>query len=430
MRQHGTGFSSASRRRRSGLMSLHDKRQRGVVAIIVALSMVVLVGFVGLALDLGKLFVTKTELQNSVDSCALAAARELTGANNNQLTLAEAAGITSGTSNNVLFQDEQIVINTDSDVTFSDQLNGTYQTKGAVANPLNMKFSRCTAERAGIANWFIQVLGIGDQQVNATAVASLLPGQTTCAIPVGVCKADIDASIPGDWIEGAIGPGGDLTGGFKWVDFTPPAGGASELSAHLTGSGECTLPAIGSIVGEGGVISSLSKGWNSRYGIYRNPVVSGPGQTGFAVPDSTGYAYTEVNWPSQFDAFSDFTSQRAVNAAYQGDASTGLNAEGGGSTTQNSAFLLANGADRRLGTVAVIDCPTLDAGAPTAPVESWACVLMLHPINFNQGGSGTGATRMFLEYLGNSDDPSSPCASSGAVGSATSAGPLVPSLVQ
>jgi len=274
------------------------------------------------------------------------------------------------------------------------------------------------------------VLGIGDQQVNATAVASLLPGQTTCAIPVGVCKADIDASIPGDWIEGAIGPGGDLTGGFKWIDFTPPGGGASELSAALTSSGACSLPAVGSTVGEGGVISSLSKGWNSRFGIYRNPVVSVPTQTGFAVPDLTGYAYTEVNWPSQFDAFSDIPSQRAANAAYQGDALTGLNAEGGGSTTQNSAFHLANGTDRRLGTVAVIDCPTLDAGAPTAPVESWACVLMLHPINFNQGGSGTGATRMFLEYLGNSDDPSSPCASSGAVGSATSAGPLVPALVQ
>ena len=183
-------------------------------------------------------------------------------------------------------------------------------------------------------------------------------------------------------------------------------------------------------MGEGGVISSLSKAWNSRFGIYRNPVVSVPTQTGFAVPDLTGYAYTEVNWPSQFDAFSDIPNQRAANAAYQGDALTGLNAEGGGATTQNSAFLLANGADRRLGTVAVIDCPTLDAGAPTAPVESWACVLMLHPINTNQGGSGTGATRMFLEYLGRSDDPSSPCATSGAVGSATSAGPLVPALVQ
>ena len=48
------------------------RQERGVVAIIVALSLVVLVGFAGLALDLGKLYVAKSELQNSADACALA----------------------------------------------------------------------------------------------------------------------------------------------------------------------------------------------------------------------------------------------------------------------------------------------------------------------------------------------------------------------
>ena len=41
--------------------------QRGSVAIIVGLSMVVLVGLVGLALDGGRLYATKTELQNGAD---------------------------------------------------------------------------------------------------------------------------------------------------------------------------------------------------------------------------------------------------------------------------------------------------------------------------------------------------------------------------
>lgn len=404
-------------------------KERGVVAIIVALSMVVLVGFVGLALDLGKLFVTKTELQNSADGCALAAARELTGANNSQLTLGVAAGIAVGSSNSVMFQNDAVNV-AGSDVTFSDQLNGTYITAGGIANPLDMKFVRCTVERTGIPNWFMQVLGIGDQQVNATAVASLVPGQTTCAIPAGMCSADVAAAVPGDWIAGVIGPGGGLSGGFKWIDFTPPGGGANELSGLLTGSGACNLPAVGSTVGQGGVVSSLAKGWNSRFGIYRNPVEDDPTQPSFAVPDKTGFAYTEVNWPSQFNAFSDLVGQRASNAAYQGDSLTGLKAEQGGATIKGSPFLLQNGKDRRLAVAAVIDCPTLDAGAPTAPVESWACVLMLHPINSNQGGSGTGADRMFLEYLGQANDLNSPCATSGAVGGATSIGPLVPALVQ
>lgn len=405
------------------------RKERGVVAIIVALSMVVLIGFVGLALDLGKLFVAKTELQNSVDSCALAAARELTGANTNQLVLAEAAGIAAGTQNNVLFQGESIGFSEDSSVTFSEQLNGSYTTKTGVANSLNIKFVRCTVERSGIANWFMQVLGIGDQDVGATAVASLVPGQTACAIPAGICLADFNAASPGDWIESVLGPGGDMTGGFKWIDFTPPGGGASELNATLAGSGSCSLPAVGSTVGEGGVVSSLSKGWNSRFGIYKN-VESDPGQSGFAVPDLSGFAYTEINWPAQFDALSDFVSQRGSNTPYQGDALTGLKIEQGNPDIKQSGFLQQNGADRRLATVAVIDCPTLDAGAPTAPVEAWACVFMLHPINPNQGGSGTGSDRMFLEYQGRADDASSPCASSGMVGGPSTIGPLVPALVQ
>jgi Flp pilus assembly protein TadG len=53
-------------------------RQQGAVAIVVALSMVVLVGFLGLAIDGGRLYLTKTELQNGADACALAASYELT----------------------------------------------------------------------------------------------------------------------------------------------------------------------------------------------------------------------------------------------------------------------------------------------------------------------------------------------------------------
>lgn len=421
-------------KRRQGNLSI--RKERGVVAVMVALSMAVLVGFVGLALDLGKLFVTKSELQNSADACALAAAHELTGANTNQLVLAEAAGIAAGINNNVQFQDNPVTVNAD-DVTFSDTLNGTYLTKDAVVNALTMRFARCTVQRTGIANWFMQVLGVGDQQVSATAVSSLVPGQTSCAVPAGVCQADVAAAVPGTWIKGALGANGDLTGGFKWIDYSPPGGGADELSDLLTGTGACNLPATGSEVGQGGVVSSLSKAWNSRFGIYRNPIVDDPTQPGFAVPDKSGFAYTEVTWPSTFNAFSDFVTQRGNYAPYQGDGppsppGTGLKAEGGGSVTKGHGdnFLQQHGADRRLATVAVVDCDVLDAGGPTAPVLSWACILMLHPINFNSGGSGTGADRMYVEYLGQANDPLSPCASSGTVGGPGSVGPLVPALVQ
>lgn len=411
--------------------------QRGAVAIIVGISIVALIGFVGLALDLGKLYIAKTELQNSSDACALAASRELTGANASQLEIAEAAGMTTGAVNRVIFQGEAVVLYVNDSVTFSKEYNGPYLAKNAIGptDALLMKYVRCTVSRAGIANWFIQVLNalpgvdIGSQAVAATAVASLSPAQTNCAIPVGLCSADVAGKPVGTWLEGAIGPpgGGGMTGNFKWIDFTPPSGGASELAGILKGAGACNIPSIGAEVGQPGNVASLADDWNSRFGIYKGSTNPPPAPNG-AVPDFTGYAYTDAagSWPTKFGAYADFVSKRTSNTAYQGDASTGLNTQG---TIKDNTFLSANGADRRLAIVPVVNCDDFVSGS-TAPVQSWACILMLHPINNSAGGSGTGATRMYLEYRGVSSDPDSPCATLGLPGSEDSAGPMVPVLVQ
>ena len=59
-----------------GTSVIRTGRQRGAVAIAVAVGLLVLLGIAGLALDLGQLFVTKTGLQNAMDACALPAARD------------------------------------------------------------------------------------------------------------------------------------------------------------------------------------------------------------------------------------------------------------------------------------------------------------------------------------------------------------------
>lgn len=441
----------------------HGRRQRGAVAIIVGITLAVLIGFVGLALDLGKLYVAKTELQNAADACALAAARELTATNANQLDIAEAAGITTGTRGAVLFQSEAVQLDVDQDVTFSATLNGLYQTKANFTTAPQiaaLRYARCTATRGDIANWFIQVLNvipgnnIGNQTVVSTAAATLAPAQTTCAIPVSICSAALKdatgANKPvGTWLEGAIGPGAaGLTGNFKWIDFTPPSGGASEIAAILKGAGTCNIPSVGTEVGQSGVISSVADEWNSRFGVYK-----GSTKLEEVTPDFTGYSYTEINWPSKFGAYNDFATRRGSNASLQADSVTGLNIQG---TVMTSTLLQTRGADRRLNIVPVVDCDDFVSGT-TAPVEQWACVLMLHPINNSAGGgsggggsggggknkgdaggssggssgasTGTGSSRMFLEYRGASNDPASPCASLGLPGTGT-VGPLVPVLVQ
>lgn len=81
---------------------MHHK-QNGAILIIVGLTLAVLLGLAGLVIDLGGLFVAKTEMQSAVDSCALAAAQELDG-NADALIRAANAGRTSGNVNKVHYQ--------------------------------------------------------------------------------------------------------------------------------------------------------------------------------------------------------------------------------------------------------------------------------------------------------------------------------------
>lgn len=429
-------------------------RQRGAVAIIVGLSIFVLIGIIGLAIDLGRLFVVKTELQNAADSCALAAARELDG-NTDALTRATNAGITVGTRNRVDLQRAPVSVQA-GDVTFSDHLNTGYLSEAAGANPATARYAMCTVPQAGLVPYLMQVLGFGAQTVRAMAVAGLQPSQLNCAIPLGLCAPtptpttcntpgstpDAQGLCVGDWYDGKFGSGGaqlGFTGNFNWIDFSPPSGGARELDGLIQGKGQCNLN-IHNNVGQTGAAQSLSVPWNSRFGMYKSGANPQPAD---APPDYSGFAYTwdpatqKGSWPptnagclnglsgSSCNAYPDFArntpNKRATNTPYQGDAEASL-ATSNAFKIQTSAQLAANGQDRRLATAPVVDCSAWGP-ANTVPIKAWACVLMLHPMNASPAGQ-----TIYMEYRGLSNLPGNPCATSGLPGG--SQGPNVPTLVQ
>ncbi|MBA2724224.1 MAG: hypothetical protein H0W48_01625 [Methylibium sp.] len=417
-------------------MSITGRRsgQRGAVAIIVGLTMVAIVGFAGLAIDGGRLYVNKTELQNASDACALAASFELTGAPNIALAnfpIAEDAGQLVASRNRVGFQGAAIDAG-DVSVEFGTTLTGGFV--GAGAATADAKYVRCTIQETGITPWFMQVLGFGDQTVRALATASLVPSQNNCiAIPIGMCSAGSAAASPpyglqrGQWFGSGFSNSDSLTGSFNWIDFSPPAGGASELRDLLLGSGACTI-ATGSQVGNPGAIQSIRRAWNTRFGIY-HPSMSSSGP-GAAVPDRSGYAYRALNWPSQANALTDFiANRRSANAPYgspgvvSGNTLTGLDVGPNGSTVLQPPALATQGAERRLAIVPIIDCAGL-VSSQTVPVLDWACVFMLHPMD------NDNSLTIFLEYHGLTSAPGSPCPAVGGVGNSASTGPLVPGLVQ
>lgn len=422
------------------------RQQQGAIAIVVGLALAILVGFIGLAVDVGHMYVVKAEMQNAMDACALAAAKELTGTSANQLVIAENAGLTVGNRNNVDFQSLPITLVPD-DITFSATLGGSYQTRSAVeaagpAQVLAMKYAKCERPQTGIAMHFIPAVGAAAQQsVPAHAAATLAPGQTACGIPLAMCKKSPPASCPGggapstfghcpgQWYDGRFDAGGGSTGNFNWIDFTPPAGGASELGGLLAGAGQCNTN-ITNPVGQTGVAESAAKAWNSRFGLY----MGGGGNPNLtsAPPDYTGYSYTPTNWSSRYNAYANFKVKRTAYASYgdttdtvaAGNAITSLSINNSYSVASSGTGgqLASGGSSRRLGLAPIVDCAGW-ASSQTVPIIGWACILMLHPI------SGPGDV-VFLEYLGLSNAAGSPCATTGLPAGPGSVGPLVPALVR
>ena len=169
--------------------SFSGVRQRGAVAILVAVAMIVLLGFIGLAVDGGHLYLTKTELQNSADACALAASSELTTLTTATYAKAAAAGQTVALRNLVNFQGSTIVAS-NVNVSFSTDLKpGTTWVTASAAGSAAVRpsFVRCILTRPGIAMFFMPLLGFGSQTVASLATAGLMTSQGSCAMPVGVC---------------------------------------------------------------------------------------------------------------------------------------------------------------------------------------------------------------------------------------------------
>jgi len=441
--------------------TIPHRRQQGAVAVIFAIVITAMIGMAGLALDLGQLYVAKTELQNAADACALSAAQSLSGSDGKQLQISQAAGLTTAQRHRVLFQSRTVATQSDGSIEFAAGLGGPWYHSSdlAVSNAttLTMRYARCALVQNNIPTWLIQTLNvlpgvnIGMQSMSASAVARLQPSQTTCAIPVAICK---DQLVPkGNWFTGPEDQNSNTDS--RWADLGPQQGGAAELADILTGTGQCQLPSAElSIAGrQPGNIASLAKAYNSRFGIYEGNVRSTEAQ-----PDRTGYAYTDNspgfggNWnKSAGNAYADFVSKRTSNTPYQGG-----NSDVRGSVL-SATDLAAKGGDRRIAIAPVVDCP-LPKSSQTVPVQQWACVLLLHPMVGNLGakrnsqlvadgsnaaigngnGKGKGNTGgnsgetlvTYLEYLGSASEAGSPCASVGLPGGGGSNGPLVSALVR
>lgn len=166
--------------------------ERGSTLLLVVVTLPALVGMLGLAADLGRIYIVKNELQAFVDAAALAASFELDGTTQgmaNAQTIA-ASGPVGATANKWDFSTKTV---TNVQSSFAQTLTGTYLTSPSPAS--GYRFVRVTAS-AQVQLYFLTILpGVTAPTVAATAVGG--QGLET-SIGDGAAPFSPDAHTPSD----------------------------------------------------------------------------------------------------------------------------------------------------------------------------------------------------------------------------------------
>jgi Flp pilus assembly protein TadG len=160
-------------------------RQRGAVAILFGLTLLVLLAAGGLVLDLGHLYILKSELQNAADSAALAGAKEIN---------LSAGGITAAADKAIKFaaQNEfdfaQALVITNANIAFGSGPDGPWSTVGeATANPAGKTFIKIDTGAKVAPTYLMGLAGIATVNTFGMAVAGRFVVDIT---PLGVCAVD------------------------------------------------------------------------------------------------------------------------------------------------------------------------------------------------------------------------------------------------
>jgi uncharacterized membrane protein len=175
--------------RRSPACPSRRSAQRGMLTATLGLLMIPLMGFVALVVDIGRLYVNKTELQNAADSCALAAAAQLSVPTlpANAFIRANTAGLALARTHMVDFGHTQLQAR-DILVEFNEnQSGGSWKTSNAFPPPgNNARYARCTIQRQNIETWFLQLLQKPLFSISAQAIANIQSSTSNnCGLPTG-----------------------------------------------------------------------------------------------------------------------------------------------------------------------------------------------------------------------------------------------------
>ena len=262
-------------------------RERGVIMILVLLSLVIMLGLVGLALDGGHGMLNKTRLQNVVDASALSAAKTLDqNAGNQALARAEALALFAINANGAGHGELAAALESgalDVIVEFSNDPTD-FSSSLPASDPAEYVRVRVTDFR--LPGWFIPVFGVAEKVVGASAVAGPSPrlAQVCNVVAMVACGDPGDPSQPNDPFfgyqdreytilkfstdSGDVGPGN-----FHLARLDGGSGADAVRKAMAGDFDACVNTSNDTIETEpGNTVGPVSQGLNTRFGIYAGPM--------------------------------------------------------------------------------------------------------------------------------------------------------------
>lgn len=174
-------------------------RQGGAVAVMVGISIVLLVGFLAMVIDLGHLYVAKTGLQNAADAAALAGVKQLDGTAARICSAGSASScdpdsavdkaIDAAGRNAFFGNSADSVVNIDSsNISFSSSQSGPWATVSeAWSSPAGKLFIKVDTASGNLTTWFAPIWNILNMSTFGTAVAGPIKQNVA---PLAVCALD------------------------------------------------------------------------------------------------------------------------------------------------------------------------------------------------------------------------------------------------
>jgi Flp pilus assembly protein TadG len=204
--------------------------ERGVAIMYVAIFLLSSLWLVSLAIDMGKLTVTKNELQRAADAAALAGASKIDATTGNivQDSARVRAAYVAGLNTALQETSEPVAIDPASDVSFPS------------LNKVKVTVHRDSSKGNAMTTIFARTLGISSLNMNAFAVAEVRPTDEPCD---GISPFGVVDRVGGfntacgskDTLKLSVGP---KDGNFQLLDFPAcsqgPCADQNGINAQLT----------------------------------------------------------------------------------------------------------------------------------------------------------------------------------------------------